>query len=160
MSTPAMTPQTRPAVARWLLLALLLAVASAAFADGEQMHEANGYRIHYSAVPTMVIGESIARRYGITRSPGHGLLTVTVLRVDTDSGEEHPVRARIQAISQSLLGQRQDFNLRETGVDDSVSYVGEFRIRGEETLRFELTVLPESQRRAIPVKFQQHLVGR
>lgn len=138
----------------------LLAFASPTLADGEQVHDADGYRIHYSAIPSTAIGESVARHYGITRDDQHGLLTVSVLRKGENDGDEQAVRARIQAVSQTLIGQRQTISLREAGNDDFISYIGEFRIRGEDTLRFELSVQPEDHRRAIPVRFQQHLVGR
>lgn len=141
----------------WLVL---LAFAQPTWADGEQVHEADGYRIHYSAIPSTAIGESVARHYGITRNGQHGLLTVSVLRKGEHDGDEQAVHARIQAISQTLIGQRQTISLREAGNDDFISYIGEFRIRGEETLRFELTVQPQGHGRAIPVRFQQHLVGR
>ncbi len=147
---------------RGLLGALFasLILAGPASGEGEQVHDADGYRIHYSAIPSTAIGESIARHYGITRDNRHGLLTVTVLRKGDGDGDESSVRARIQASSQSLIGQRQNIALRETGNADAISYIGEFRIRGEETLRFELVVQPDGQARPIPVRFQQHLVGR
>ncbi len=146
---------------RWLTSWMaLLAFASPALADGEQVHDADGYRIHYSAIPSTAIGESVARHYGISRNDRNGLLTVSVLRKGETDGDEQAVRARIQAISQSLIGQRQTISLREAGNDDFISYIGEFRIRGEETLRFELTVQREGHGGAIPVRFQQHLVGR
>ena len=145
----------------WLMSWMaLLAFASPTLADGEQIHDADGYRIHYSAIPSTAIGESVARHYGITRDDQHGLLTVSVLRKSENDGDEQAVRARIQAVSQTLIGQRQTISLREAGNDDFISYIGEFRIRGEDTLRFELTVQPEGHGRAIPVRFQQHLVGR
>lgn len=156
-----MMPALRAIRCCWLTIGvILLAFAAPALADGEQVHDADGYRIHYSAIPSTAIGESIARHYGITRGSQHGLLTVSVLRKGESDGDEQAVRARIQATSQTLIGQRQTITLREVGNDDFVSYVGEFRIRGEETLRFELTVQPEGHGRAIPVRFQQHLVGR
>lgn len=147
-------PATVPAV---LALALALAAGVAAAADPARSVSADGYTVHFNALPTTALSPEVARGYGIARSGTRGFLNVAVLRDAAGGGTAVP--ARIAASTRALTGQTTAIDLRELRDQDAIYYIGEFRIRGEELLRFELEVLPEGAARAIPVRFEHRFVG-
>ncbi len=152
-----------------ILGGLLLAVpglVNANGADGERAHRHGPYTIHYNAIPSTALGADVARHYGIVRSAGRGLLNIAVLR-DSDAeddgdsdGQAAAITAKIQAWSHSLVGQRNEIALREVRDQGAIYYIGQFRIRGDEHLRFELQVRPDGARQAIPVRFENRFIGR
>lgn len=139
------------------LLALLAVAGGAVAADPTRSHSADGYTVHYNALPSTALSAEVARAYGITRSGTRGFLNIAVLRDDAGTGTAVP--ARITARSRALTGQVGAIELRELRDQDAIYYVGEFRIRGEEQLRFELEVHPEGAARPIPVRFEHRFVG-
>jgi hypothetical protein len=137
------------------LLALLVATPGHA----ERAHTQGEYTVHYNAIPTTALNADVARGYGITRSGTRALLNIAVLRQPTGEAEAHAVRARVLAHVRNLTGQRNSIELREVRDQDAIYYIGEFRIRGEENLRFELEVTPDGSHRAIPVRFDHFFIG-
>ena len=103
--------------------------------------------IRASAVPTLQLGEGIARRYGITRGPGTVLLLVTVRQGDDASAVALP--ATVTATATDLRGGRQQLAMRELRSGDPGSdpgqalldYVGIANTTLPDTLRFEVTVV-------------------
>lgn len=140
-----------------LLFALLLLVAGSA--QAERAETAGDYTVHYNAIPTTALGADIARGYGITRSGGRGLINIAVLRQRAGETSGSAVTAKVSAAVRSLTGQRSDIELREIRDADAIYYIGDFRIRGEELLRFEVEVTPDGGAQAIPVRFEQAFVG-
>lgn len=144
-----------------LLAVATLTPAMPAIADGDPRSlRAGEFTVHYNAVPSTALGADMARRYELTRSGTRGLLNVAVLRQADDAGEAHAVPARITAQARSLLGQVQTIELRELRDQDAIYYIGQFRIRGEERLRFDLVVRPEGGAHDIAVRFEHAFDGR
>jgi hypothetical protein len=155
-----------PAAVVGMLLAFLLLTLAAGAARAERAHVHGEYTVHYNAVPTTVLSPDVTRHYGITRSGGRGLINIAVLRDASGAGDStatdaqpQAVRARVVAHVRALTGQRNPVELREIVEQDAIYYIGDFRVRGEELLRFELEVTPEGARRPIPVRFEQAFVG-
>lgn len=143
----------------FLLGSCVLALAASPSIRAERSETLGEYTVHYNAIPTTALNPEIARRYAITRSAGRALINIAVLKQSPDSAEPHAVPARIEASSRTLTGQRNDIVLREIREQEAIYYIGDFRIRGEERLRFELNVTPEGSQRPIPIRFEQFLVG-
>ena len=139
--------------------AVVLLMFLSAPARAERSHVQGGYTVHYNAIPTTVLSPEVARQYGITRSAGRALINIAVLRSPGESAQPQAVRARVLAHVRSLIGQRMPIELREIVEQDAVYYIGDFRVRGEERLRFELEITPDGARRPIPVRFEQDFVG-
>lgn len=134
------------------LLSLLIAAAPAL---AERSHSDGDYVIHYNAIPSTELTAEIASRYGITRSGSRGLINVAVLRQQDGAAMPGAVAATVTASVRSLTGQRNDIVLREVRDQDAIYYIGDFFVRGDDVLRFELSVTPEGAARAIPVRFEQ-----
>lgn len=148
-----------------VLLALGLAAighsGGAVASDGDARSLRSGdYSVHYNAIPSMALGADIARTYGLTRSATRGLVNIAVLR-HVDGGDETvAVPATVEVSARSLLGQVQHIELRELRDQDAIYYIGQFRIRGEERLRFDIEARPEGGNRPIQIRFEHSFDGR
>jgi hypothetical protein len=144
---------------RAVLVLIAVLALSPSIVRAERAHTDGEYTIHYNAIPTTALDASVARGYGIPRSGTRALLNIAVLRQPAGDAQPHAVGARVTAHVRSLTGQRNAIELRELRDQDAIYYIGEFRIRGEENLRFELEVTPEGSRRTIPVRFEHFFIG-
>ncbi len=133
------------------LLVMLLAWAGAAAA--EQSMTFGDYTVHYNAFASDLLQAEVAKRYGITRSKGRGVLNVSVLK-KTATGTV-PVKAAVSATAANLSAQLRTINLREITEKDSVYYLGEFAVNNEETLKFTLQVTPEGGKEPYTATFEQ-----
>lgn len=139
------------------LVAMMLMLLSAQAAVAERSQREGDVIVHYNALPTTVLGADVATRYGIVRSKHRGFVNIAVLRTST-TGTNSAISAVIKATVISLIGQRQPIELREVRDQDAIYYIGEFTIRGEELLRFDLDVKPHGSNRSIPIRFEQSFV--
>ncbi|HTT08395.1 MAG TPA: DUF4426 domain-containing protein [Gammaproteobacteria bacterium] len=133
------------------LLALLLALPGGATA--EQSMTFGNYTVHYNAFASDLLQAEVAKRYGISRSKGKGVLNISVLK-KTDTGTV-PVKAAVSATAANLSAQLRTINLREITERDSVYYIGEFAVNNEETLKFTLQVTPEGGKEPYTATFDQ-----
>lgn len=95
-------------------------------------------RVHYNALPTLAMSDSVARRYGIARSADTALVMVALRRVQ--GGEELPASGQVSAVATDLSGRRQPIALREAVTDAYTDYVGTVRISDHDQLNFVVDV--------------------
>jgi hypothetical protein len=100
-------------------------------------------RIRASAVPTMLLPESVARGYGIERGDDRVLLLVGVRRA-TD-GDEASLTGTVDARVTDLQGRTQAIAMRELHSGELVDYIGIIAVTPPETLRFGLRVTPAGE---------------
>lgn len=130
------------------LWALALVLPGAA--QAEQAQKFDGVEIHYNALSTYDLTPEIAKSYGITRSKGRGLLTVSVLK-KSDAGVNYPVTAEIKVSATTIYSQSINVDMREIKEGSAIYYLGEFRVAPPETLKFSISVKPEGA--AQPYRF-------
>jgi len=119
-----------------LALGLLLATWNAA---AQQATEFSNHEVHYSTLNTNLLSPDVASAYGIQRAGTQAMLNITVL----DKQSREPVAARISATAVNLTGQRRAIPLRRIDDQGAIYYIGQFRIHNEETLNFNVEVVPE-----------------
>lgn len=138
------------------LLALLAAPAATAQQgmDSPNMVESGEFIVHYNALPSTHIPPEAARNYRITRSPNRGLLNVSVQRKGTE-GVNQAVAAEVQASATNLTGQRRELSVREVRDGGWIYYLAETSVSNQETLTFEVSVLPADATTPITLRFQQ-----
>jgi hypothetical protein len=115
--------------------------AVAAAAPEEAISRIGDVTIRATALPTATLDAEVASRYGIVRDVRTVMLLVGV-RKGADA-QESALPARITATATNLSGQRQSIALRELRADGLLNYVGTVETTLPDTLRFELTVVPE-----------------
>ena len=130
----------------------------AACADAQQSRTFDGYEVHYNAFRADFVPEPVADALGLTRSTDRGLVNVTVLRGRAD-GSSEPVEADIAASATDGEGRAQPVRMRAMHEKEGLSYIGEFRIAGEQTYRIELELRPFGADRTYRMRFAQALVA-
>ena len=102
-------------------------------------------RAHYNLLPTLALGEAVAREYGVERDADSALLIVA-LRQQTASGEETTAAGEVSAEATDLAGRRQTVVLRRASTGDYVDHVGSVRTGAHDTLRVHVVVVADGQR--------------
>jgi hypothetical protein len=146
-------PMTRACLVRAALaLGLLLAACDsgkaptqAAGMQAQAWQEASARSgdivVRANAMPTSMLGEAVAKQYGIERDAASVMLLVGVRRGSDAS--ETAVPARVTARATNLLGKRQAIAMREVRSGEFVDHVGIARVVAPDTLGFDLDVVPE-----------------
>lgn len=102
-------------------------------------------RVHYNLLPTLALGEAVAREYGVERSDGTALL-VLALRRPTADGDETMAEGQVDAEVVDLSGRRQAVALRPVATGDYTDHVGTVKIGPRDTLRVEVVVAADGRR--------------
>ncbi len=108
--------------------------------SGRNSVHAQGYTLHYSAIPTMALSEAVAREAGILRSSNRALLNVALRK--GRAAEAMAVAARIEANATNASGRRQALRLREVREGDAIYYLGEASIDERDVLSIDLVATP------------------
>ncbi len=149
------------------LLALsALAVASCGSPSGPEMapqvaapseptHQDFGdFELHYNAVRTDLLTPEVARAYGIERSANRVLLNVSLLRKSAD-GRSTPVDGTVTATARNLNGQLKNLQVRRITEGQSIYFIGEVGISGNEILVFDIDASPAEQAGPFSVQFKR-----
>jgi len=134
-------------------LAIAFALSMAALPCCAQSVGSGDITVHYSAVPTSALTPEVARQYGITRSTSRALLNVAIRR--GAPGQDKAVSSAVVASAVNRAGDRQLISMREVREGETVSYLGEVRIQGNDALFFEIEVTPKAGGKPIRATFRQ-----
>lgn len=108
-------------------------------------------RVHYNALPTLSLGNDVAREYAVEKTPDTGMLVVA-LRQLVD-GNESPAQGEVSAVVQDLQGVRQQIDFKAVTTGDYTDHLGVFKMSPRNTYRFEVTVTSGGQTET--VEFQR-----
>ena len=112
------------------------------------------YEVHYNAVRTDLLTPEVARVYAIERSSNRVLLNVSLLSKSED-GRTTPVDGKVSATAHNLNGQMKDLDLRRITEGDSVYFIGDVGITGNEILVFNITATPAGASDILTVQFKR-----
>ncbi|MCE8022315.1 DUF4426 domain-containing protein [Halomonas sp. MCCC 1A11036] len=121
--------------------------------QAQQFERIGNYQVHYSAVSTSFLPESVTEAHGIQRSPALALLNVSVLE-DVD-GELRPINASVSGTVGELQGERTPLQFRALREGSTQSQIAVFRIRDDEPMHFALEVRYDRNRDPAEVGFIQ-----
>lgn len=99
------------------------------------------YEMRYGIVPARDLPREVATAYGIQRSPGRVVVSVSVLRRMPDA-PPRAVQATVTGKQRSLLGDTKPLDFREVPDDTSTSYIAEFEASDREPVVIELQASP------------------
>ncbi|MBB3142480.1 DUF4426 domain-containing protein [Halomonas organivorans] len=134
-----------------LLAGVLLAAPAA---EAQQYEQVGDVQIHYNALNTTFLAPEMARAAGIQRSPGLGLLNVSVLESRQD-GTSRAVNARVDGRVGILGGEGRPLDFRTVRDGGGISHIATFRIREGEPMQFTLVVTPDPDRPPTEIGFIQ-----
>ncbi len=140
------------------LLALLILIGMAVVSGGVQAQQSidfDNHVVHYNALNTNLISIQMAQAYSIKRSSSRALLTITVLKKESDSFGT-PVRAEITANGKNLTGQRRKIAMREVSdTQGAVYYLGELPVHNMEIYDFTVELKVAGEDQPLTVKFRK-----
>lgn len=131
-------------------LTLSTLIATIAFPVAAQTQQFDDLQVHYNAVPASVLGEEMARAYGLSRSGGQGLVTIAVQDADGNS-----IAALVQGSATNLAGHRKEIRFRELDEDGVISHIGQFPASGRDTWRFAIDIKPQDRNTSYTLSFQR-----
>lgn len=102
-------------------------------------------RARYNLLPTLALGEAVAREYGVERDAGTALLVVA-LRRPTADGDETGAVGEVSAEVVDLAGRRQAVAMRPVATGEYVDHVGTVRVGAHDTLRARIVVVVDGRR--------------
>lgn len=146
---------TRPQPLRQWAAALLLGLGMIFLpAHAQQYEQVGDYQVHYSAVSTSFLPQSVAEAHGIQRSPAMALLNVSVL--EEVDGELRPVNAPVSGTVGEVQGSaRTALDFRTLREGDTQSQIAVFRIRDDEPMHFTIEVRYDRNLEPAEVNFIQ-----
>lgn len=109
------------------------------------------HTVHFSALSTDQLPPEVARAYNIVRSKNRAMLNVSVLK-DPDNT---PVTARVTVQTVNLTGQLKNVTMRMIQEQEAIYYIGETPVANQETLIFDITVIPEGVEEASDIRFKR-----
>ena len=159
--SPMARPVARPVVRRGLVLGLGLAVALLLAGCGgpapqpvEAVPDQVGsidlqgpLRVHYNLLPTLALGEAVAREYGVERRADTALLVIALRQPDAD-GQEVTAPGQVQAEAVDLSGRRQAVALHPVTTGGYIDHVGTVNTAARDSLRVEVAVTTDAGRQA------------
>ena len=132
----------------------ILLVAAGLAVNAEQSRTFGDYTIHYAAFTTDLLSPEVARLYKIRRSKNRAIINISVLKkVMGTTGQ--PVKAQVDASATNLSRQMKSLKTRELSSNGAIYYIAETTVNNEETLDFDLNIIPEGESVALNFSFQQ-----
>lgn len=142
---------TRPRLRH--LFAMVIFLATAVPANAEQVEQFENHRIHYNAFISNMLSPDVARAHGLTRSRYHAIVNITVQK--RDNGDYQPVTAKVSGSATNLYGKQRNLNMKEVTERGAVYYLAELPVTDEETLNFDIQVVPEGESLVRNIRFKQ-----
>jgi len=97
--------------------------------------------VHVNALTTSQLTPEVASVYKIVRSDKSVMLNVVVLKKQS-AGSDMPSEAQVNVAAANLTGQLKSMDMREVRDGDNIYYIGETAIANQETLTFDVDVVP------------------
>jgi len=109
-------------------------------------------RVRYNALPSLSLGEAMAREYGVARDENTALVIVALRQLR--DGEEIDADGTVSVQATDLAGKRQTVALRPVRAGEYTDQIGTLKVSRRDTVRFEIAV--DALGRQETVKFQRN----
>ena len=128
-------------------------------AEYENYKDFGGYLLHVNALGTNQLPPEVAQSAGIVRSDNRGMLNVVILK-KLEAREDQPWAGAVEVAAANLAGQFRSIDMRKVTEQDAIYYIGEFAVSNQETLVFDIDVVPENETRRLAVRFTKQFYTR
>lgn len=135
-----------------IVATLCLLAASSSHAQSAQ--EFADHVVHYNAMNASMLTPAVAQQYNIQRSSSRGLINITVLEKVMDM-PNRPVHAVVNVTARNLTGQLRTLDMQEVEEQGAIYYLGQLRVRDEETFDFHVEVTPDGSTTPLVLEFRQ-----
>jgi len=116
------------------------------------------YEVHYNAIRTDELSAEVAQAYDIERSANRVLLNVVLLRKTAD-GRTRAADGEVSASAHNLNGQVKNLRMRRVSVGDTVDFLGEVSISGDEILIFDIVAAPRGGGERLSAQLKREFFG-
>jgi len=144
-------PSTSLLVRRLSLICCLIFASLALPSHAEQAIHSSKYDIHYNAFNTMMVQPKVAQSYGFTRARNRALINISII----DKATMKPIPAVVTGTMRNIVGQLLTLEFQQIKEENAIYYIAQLRFTEEEMWRFELSIQPDLNAAAIPLKFSQ-----
>lgn len=134
-------------------LVALLTLALLALPATAGQEEFGDYLVNYAAQPGNSIPAELAYKLGISRRSGSGFVLIN-LKKQQPNGLE-PVPAVVVGEAKNLVGHNKHIEFREIREAGAIDYIAQFNFVNQETIVFNVTVLPKGLAVPYSVEFKQ-----
>lgn len=107
--------------------------------------------VHFSAQTTDQLPADVAQIYNIVRSKNRAMVNVSVIEKSTGNA----VTAKVSVNTRNLTGQLKNVTMREIREQEAIYYIGETSVANQETLVFDIDVIPDGKTAPGSVRFQR-----
>ncbi|WP_250656405.1 DUF4426 domain-containing protein [Alkalimarinus coralli] len=140
-------------------LKLMIAVSSLLFlanqnAFAEQKESFGDYEVHYSAFASTFLTPDVAKQYDIVRSRAVGVVNISVLK-KAKSGVFEPTAAQVEGMMINDIQQQQHLGFRRIKEGKAIYYIAEIQYLQGEVLTFNVSAIPEGQKKPLKLRFSQ-----
>jgi len=139
----------------FLWLVLLLSLLGISFsASAEQYKDFGDYRVHYSAFQSDMISPEVAKAHGLTRSRYRAVVNITVQK-KAENGSYQAVKAKVEGTARDIYSKITNLEMEEVTEGNAIYYLAEFSFTDEQTLNFDIRVIPQGEEVARQITFSQ-----
>lgn len=114
------------------------------FSWAENSTKIPGYTIHHNALTTDTLQPDVASSYNIRRSKNRAMLNVSIIK-DKAGTTGTPVSGKVSVKARNLRGQVRDIPMREIKEAEAIYYIGDFLVENQETVTFQISVMPANE---------------
>lgn len=140
---------------RLLWLPLLLGLLGFSLnATAGQFKDFGDYRIYYNAFKSDMIAPEVAKAHGLTRSRYRAVINITVQKRAGD-GRYLPVQAKVEGSARDIYSTITTLSMEKVTEGKAIYYLAEFPIIDEQTLKFDIRVIPKGEKIARQITFSQ-----
>lgn len=144
-----------------------LALSIPAFAQINQTKEIQtsqkfgAYTVHYNVFNSKMVPAQIAEIHNLTRSKDLALVNISLTKTENGAASLGlPAKVSVKAIN--LMQQTKNLEFKEIKEADNnganaTYYLAPYRHTNEEDIRFEVSVVPEGETKALTVSFTRRL---
>ena len=121
---------------------------------GATSAEIGDYVVYFNAQSTDELTAEIAQAYNIVRSKNRAMLNVSIIR----KADQLPVAGSVTVKATNLTGQLKNVSMRKVekiGEPGAIYYIGETAVANQETLIFDISVIPEGKSASSNVRFRR-----
>ena len=151
------TTTFRTVITTAALASAVLGLAFAAPPAAAQVHtqESGDLVVRASTSSAANLPDKMRQEHGIPTDPNTAVLNVTVQR--KSNGAMRNVPARLEVRARNLYGVETSVSMKETAINDFVSYMGTYSFLPREVLDFRVVAYPAGAAQPITLEFRDRL---
>lgn len=116
----------------------------------EQMIKSDGYTIHYNTFNSSMLTPEIATQYGVERSSTLAVINIAVL-----DASDTAVTAFFEGEARNAVSQLTTLKFKKVTEGKAIYYIATFDFAADETLSFDISVVPDGLKKRIKLSFSQ-----